>query len=63
MRSFFWEGYNGSKVNHLVKWDVVSKSQSNGSLGFGGLKNRNMTLSAKWGWKYVFEQDSLGAKL
>ena len=31
---FFWEGHNGGKLNHLMKWEVVSRSLNNGSLGW-----------------------------
>ena len=33
-RNFFWKGYSGSKLNHLVNWNLVSLP-----LKGGGLKN------------------------
>ena len=59
MRNFFWEGHKGGKLNHLVKWDLTTKTQSEGGLGFGSLKSKNMALLAKWGWRFMKEEDSL----
>lgn len=46
-KSFFWEGHKGSKIDHLAKWDSVSKYQVDGGLSFGDLKGRNWLLLAK----------------
>lgn len=59
MRNFFWEGHKRSKINHLVNWDLVTRSQADGGLGFGGLKATNMALLAYWGWRYFNEENSL----
>ena len=40
LRNFFWEGNKGSKLNHLVKWNMVIRALSKGGLGFGGLKSK-----------------------
>ena len=63
MRNFFWEGHKGSKINHLLKWNLVTRSQSEGGLGFGGLKSKNVALLAKCGWRYFSEADSCGVRL
>ncbi|TYJ99950.1 tryptophan--tRNA ligase [Cucumis melo var. makuwa] len=48
-RNFFWEGNSGSKLNYLVKWNLVSFPLKGGVLGLGGLKIHNSALLAKWG--------------
>lgn len=48
MRTFFWEGNKGGKLNHLVKWEFVTRSQNDGGLGLGNLKVKNLALLAKW---------------
>lgn len=32
MRKFFWEGNSGEKLNHLVKWNKLTKAQRDGGL-------------------------------
>ena len=49
MRNFFWEGFAGGKINHLVKWSLVSLPSKDGGLGLGGIKTQNSALFAKWG--------------
>lgn len=63
LRSFFWEGKVGGKIYHLVRWSLVSKAQSEGALGIGGLKHRNSALIAKWGWRFIHELDTLQRKV
>lgn len=48
MRNFCWEGNKGSKLNNLVKWDLVTKSQGDEGLSLDKLKVRSMGLLAKW---------------
>lgn len=55
---FFWEGHEGSKINRLVKWNLVTESQND-----GGLKAKNAASIAKWGWSYFNEDSSLWSKL
>lgn len=40
-----------------------SKSQFDGGLGIGGLKNRNLNIIAKWGWRYVNEPQAYRRKV
>lgn len=39
------------------------KSQIDGGLGFGGLTTQNQALLAKWGWKLMFDSNSLWCKV
>ena len=59
MRNFFWEGFAGGKINHLVKWSLVSLPFKDGGLGVGGIKTQNSALLAKWGWRYSKEDSAL----
>ncbi|TYK09922.1 uncharacterized protein E5676_scaffold16G00380 [Cucumis melo var. makuwa] len=59
LRNFFWEGQKGSKINHLVGWETVTRDLVDG----GGYKARNMALLVKWGWRYLEEEDSLWCKV
>lgn len=51
LQNFFWEGNDGGKINHLVRWNLVTKAPKDGCLDFGALKHRNLALVAKWGWR------------
>ena len=59
MRDFFWEGKGEGKKDHLVKWEIVSKTKKFGGLKVGNLTKRNLTLLGKWLWRFPLEQDSL----
>lgn len=59
MRNFFWEGHKGGKINHLVKWKLITGNQSDGGLGIRNLRAKNAALLAKWGWRFMKEKNSL----
>lgn len=42
-----------------MKWDRFTRSQLDGGLGLGGLINKNTALIAKWGWRFMEDEDSL----
>ena len=48
MCRFCWEGLRGTKLNHLAKWDLVTRAFRDGGLGIGNLKHRNSALLFKW---------------
>ncbi|KAA0031516.1 Transposon TX1 uncharacterized [Cucumis melo var. makuwa] len=62
-RNFFWEGYSGSKLNHLVKWNLVSLPSKGGGLDLGGLKTHNCALLTKWGWRFAMEDSAYWRKI
>lgn len=62
MYSFFWEGQKGSKLNHLVKWEIASKALQDGGLGVGNLKTRNLVLLFKWNWRSLKNRKPFGVK-
>lgn len=43
---FLWDG-GGCKKDHLVKWEIVVKPKSQGGLGVGRMKDRNLALLGK----------------
>lgn len=42
-RELLWKG-RGERKDHLVKWDLVCKSNEVGGLGTRGFKEKNMAL-------------------
>lgn len=42
-----------------MKWDLVTKPQADGGLGFGGLRAKNLAVLAKCGWRYMEEDKPL----
>lgn len=63
MSNFLWEEQNGSKMNHLVKWDIASKALLDGGLAVGNLKNRNLALLFKWNWWFLKDPDAFWCKI
>jgi hypothetical protein len=59
MRNFLWEGIGEGRKDHLINWEVVSKSREKGGLGIGNLVNRNVSLLGKWLWRFPIERLSL----
>ena len=59
MRNFFWEGYGERACDHLVRWELVSRSKDKGGLGIGNIAKKNEALLGKWLWRFPLEQNSL----
>lgn len=57
-RDFLWKG-GCEKKDHLIRWEVVSKSKACGGLGIRQLKERNQALMGKWLWCFCVERHSL----
>lgn len=59
-RDFLWNGLiQDSNKMHLLSWSKVCMSKSEGGLGITSLKNRNISLLAKWWWRYRKDSNSL----
>ncbi|TYJ96719.1 hypothetical protein E5676_scaffold986G00060 [Cucumis melo var. makuwa] len=50
------------KMNHLIKWEVVTRTQKDRCIGIGGLQNRNLALLAKSGWPFSMKTTPVGSK-
>ena len=58
-RKFLWGSFGGNFKYHLVRWDVVKLSVSEGGLGVGDLKLFNEALVGKWLWRFMNEKSNL----
>ncbi|KAK9055104.1 hypothetical protein SSX86_026184 [Deinandra increscens subsp. villosa] len=57
--NFLWGGsLNKSKI-HWVRREQVTKSKDNGGLGLDPLENINLSLLAKWIWRYKVDTSKL----
>lgn len=56
---FLWEGSGEGKRDHLVSWDIVSRSREHGGLALGNIKEKNVALIAKWLWWFPLERGLL----
>ncbi|KAA0061892.1 protein transport protein Sec24-like [Cucumis melo var. makuwa] len=63
MRNFCWEGYFGSKLNHLVKWNLVTLPLKDEGLALGALKIHNYALLTKWVWKFAMKDSGFWRKI
>lgn len=59
MAHFWWEQQQNELKIHLVSWNQFCESNPVGSLGFKKLKDFNLALLAKQGWKLTQNQGSL----
>ncbi|KAG8387170.1 hypothetical protein BUALT_Bualt03G0225300 [Buddleja alternifolia] len=50
-RTFLWGSDESTKKVHLVGWDRVIKSKSQGGLGIRETRKANMAMLAKMGWR------------
>lgn len=46
------EGSNESRKFHSIKWEIICKSKDKGGLGLDDLHIKNISLLAKWSWKF-----------
>ena len=59
MRDFLWSRKDDTKRDHLVSWKVCCQSKEDGGLGLGNLVAKNISLVAKWHWRFPLETTSL----
>lgn len=53
-----WKGRGDNKGLHLVAWDIVCTSKSNGGLGIRRLQLVSKSLLCKWLWRFGVEGDN-----
>lgn len=58
-QNFLWCGYDGKRGFPLIAWDWIEPAKSQGGLGIGNLKHRNIALLFKWLWRFFQEPNSL----
>ena len=60
----FWWGQRGEKRKiHWLKWSEMTKSKSEGGMGFCDLALHNDSLLAKQAWRLLHDQSSLFYKV
>ncbi|XP_022003735.1 uncharacterized protein LOC110901200 [Helianthus annuus] len=58
-RKFLWEGSSSEKKLHWVAWDRVASPKKMGGLSLHNLKDINMALFSKRGWRLKTKRDNL----
>nr|DAD35928.1 TPA_asm: hypothetical protein HUJ06_006568 [Nelumbo nucifera] len=56
-RDFLWEP--GQEKDHLIRWEIVSRSKEEGGLGLGNITFKNVALLGKWLWRWPLERERL----
>jgi hypothetical protein len=52
-REFLWGGLEKKRKINWVSWDTVTKAKINGGLGVKDLRIVNLSLLAKWRWRFL----------
>ncbi|XP_023928297.1 uncharacterized mitochondrial protein AtMg00310-like [Quercus suber] len=56
----FWWGQTGEERKiHWKNWGVLTRSKKEGGMGFRELKDFNLAMLAKQGWRLIQDRDSL----
>ncbi|KAL0006597.1 hypothetical protein SO802_008099 [Lithocarpus litseifolius] len=63
IRNFWWGQKEEDKKIAWVRWEKMCEPKSNGGMGFRQLKQFNLALLAKQGWRLQTKQDSLAYKV
>ncbi|KAJ0511624.1 putative RNA-directed DNA polymerase [Helianthus annuus] len=58
-RVFFWGGSDENTYTSWMAWEKVIAPIEYGGLGFGSLRDANLSLLAKWWWRFTTEKDNL----
>ncbi|KAM6544160.1 hypothetical protein CsatB_008607 [Cannabis sativa] len=66
MASFWWKSNNsngnGSGISWM-SWDRMTKHKVEGGMGFRNLRDFNLAMLGKQGWRLLFRHDSLASKV
>ncbi|GJT05143.1 putative RNA-directed DNA polymerase, eukaryota, reverse transcriptase zinc-binding domain protein [Tanacetum coccineum] len=62
-RKFFWGGGHDSNKIAWIAWDKVISPLKDGGLDIGSLRVSNLSLLAKWWWRFLCETSSIWASI
>ncbi|KAJ0828828.1 putative RNA-directed DNA polymerase [Helianthus annuus] len=60
-RKFVWGSKEGKNKICWIAWKTMIRPRKYGGFGMGDLRNANLALLTKWGWKYKARQEALWA--
>uniref|UniRef100_A0A803PQ00 Uncharacterized protein n=1 Tax=Cannabis sativa TaxID=3483 RepID=A0A803PQ00_CANSA len=64
MARFWWKTSNSKdKGIHWMSWDKLSKHKSVGGMGFRSLRDHNLSLLGKQGWRFMTQPHSLVSRV
>ena len=63
IRNFWWGQKEDEKKIAWLSWEKMCEPKSNGGMGFRQLKQFNLALLAKQGWRLQTKQDSLAYRV
>lgn len=55
IRNFIWGGTDNKRGCNLVNWEIVTRRKEEGGLGVKRLRDMNLALITKLGWRYIKE--------
>ena len=62
VRNFIWGSSQDKKGIPLLRWQKIILSKENGGLGIKKMRNMNVALMAKLGWRLLAKKDSRGVR-
>ena len=62
-RDLFWNDGHLKKKVHAVDWETICNSKRNGGLGVGRMRDKGLSLLAKWIWRFGREDSFLWKKV
>ena len=57
------ENFDEEQSRHLISWTILSRPKEVGGLGMGNLKLKNVSLLAKWLWRFPLESEALWCRI